>query len=138
MTSRDRVVFLGAAVLWDVYVYFLVGGASYHPAFGYAPEYEVGAIALLGTLPVLVPVFLPRRLGSCSLVALFVSCLIVSVFALFMVAMAATSWFSVVPPSTLGLRLFFSVTAGALAMAAFFGIRQHLRQSTKVDDHASA
>jgi hypothetical protein len=138
MALRDRGVFCVAAILWGMYVYLLAGGAGYHPAYGYAPEYETIVIAFLGAVPVVVPTFLPRRLGTLSLVTLFASCLIVGVFALFTTSMAITSWFNAVPPSTLGIRLFLSLTAAALVSAGFFGIRRHLHQSIKVDDRASA
>ena len=66
---------MATAAIWAVFLYQLFGGLGYDPARGYAPQSETLACALIGALPVAIPVLLPLRSRIASVVMLGACCL---------------------------------------------------------------
>jgi hypothetical protein len=132
MLIRDRLLFVGAAGLWGgFFMYPLIGGGSYDPGYGYAPEWQTILFAAAFAVPVLLPALLPRKPGTFSLVLLSSSCIFVFFAALALILMTSHAWFSGSPKLPIWLISLWSVTSLALLLALFVGIRQHLQWSIR-------
>ena len=127
MTYRG--VFLVTTALWAWLLYVLFAGLSYHPAYGYAADFETALSALVFSIPVALPALLPSRPGRFALILLSSSCLLIGIASLCLLGMTAFAWLGNQTGMPTLLKVFLTVTSVSMLTAVIVALRVHLRWS---------